>query len=164
MRRAILVTVAAFSFAAYGIEAVAEGECEFILPGWSSPLNVYDGAVYAGRGTGFYSLIFPPTSGLVYAAVTTEDEIDTPCALSWVYGSQYPYVFWTYQYPVNPTFTLWIMTDAWQWTRYLPWPCEQVGSCISFGGSTVAAYNGDIDDPEVNFYVARYLFLTILWR
>ena len=83
MRKAVLITLAAFLLAGYGAAAKADEECIFTSPEGSSPLGVIDSAIYIPVWWG-YALVSPPASVLSYAAETNDEDEDdrTPCLLA----------------------------------------------------------------------------------
>ena len=124
-----------------------------------SPKGVLDGAVYWDRGFFGYALWFPPISQLSYSAESIEED-PYPCLLAAAGVFMHPYGLIP---AVNSPIQIDIISDALRSTSWLPWPCEVTGVCVSFAASVVAAIPPDLNDLDVAYYVARSVFVTIVF-
>lgn len=158
MKRVAQLTFLAILITAHSVGAQADEECTFTDPGGSSPVEVYDSAVYQQVLASVYTLVWPPVSWLRYAA-ETNDEDPYPCLLGARTLAQYPYAL-----PVDviSPIRLDIYGAAWSPAFSLPWPCPRLEVCLAFGGSTVGAVPPEPNDIDVAFYIARYVFVTVV--
>lgn len=160
MNRETFITIAVILMVAFGPGAQADEECIFTSPDASSPLDVYDGAIYRDVGIFGYFLVLPPSSELMYAAESNEED-PYPCLLGAATVFMHPYLLYI---DVNSPIRIDIVAAARRRTSWLPWPCSQRRVCLAFGGSTVAAVAPDINDLDVAYFAARYVFATIVLR
>ena len=158
MKRTAQLAIVAILITAHSVGVQADEECIFTDPGGSSPVEVYDSAVYEQWLSSTYVLVWAPSSWLRYAA-ETNDEDPYPCLLGGTGLAQYPYAL-----PVDviSPIRLDIYGAARSIAHSLPWPCPQQEICLAFGSSTVAAVPPEPNDIDVAFYIARYVFVTVL--
>ena len=162
MKKAVLPTLAAFLLVTYGTVTQADEECIFTSPEASSPMDVLDSAVYLNFGFLGYRLVQPPVSFFSYAAETNEEDEDDrrACVLAAATISLKPF----HLVPERQSaFEMDIRTYAEVDPQWLPWPCPETGWCLATGESTVAASRLDINDLDVAFFIARYLFVITVW-
>ena len=159
MKRAVLITMTAVLVVAHGEGAWADEECVFTSPSYSSPLEVPGLAIYQPV-LGSYWLVRPPLSPQLFYAADENEEDPSPCLLAAATVSIDPY-----RLLVNfiTPFELSITPAARTIAHWLPWPCPQVGVCLGFAGSAVAAVPPDVDNLDVAYYFTEYYFLTIVY-
>lgn len=158
MKRAVLLTLAAIFFAAHSAGAQADEECVFTNPDDQSPKSVLDGAIYWDTVFFGYALYWPPYSQLSYSAESIEED-PYPCLLGAATVFMHPYALIP---DVNSPIQIDIISAARSHTYWLPWPCALTGVCVSFAASVVAAVPPDLNDLDVAYYYARYVFVTVV--